>query len=144
MYLFTIGFTQKRAERFFTLLKDNQVKRLADIRLNNVSQLAGFSKFPDIQYFLKAIAGIEYVHLPYLAPDDNLLSRHRKKEIDWAGYEREFLALMEQRNSFERMKADIVDGTCLLCSEPKPSQCHRGIVAREIAARMEGVMVRHL
>ena len=42
--LFTIGFTKKSAERFFTLLKDAGVKRVLDIRLNNVSQLSGFAK----------------------------------------------------------------------------------------------------
>jgi hypothetical protein len=39
-----------------------------DIRLNNRSQLAGFSKATDLEYFLRAIAGIEYRHLPGLAP----------------------------------------------------------------------------
>lgn len=88
--MFNIDFTQKSAERFFTLLNDNRNKRLIDLRLNNVSQLAGFSKFPDIKYFLNAIAYIECVHIPYLAPDDTMLSRYLQKEIDWVGYESEF------------------------------------------------------
>lgn len=44
MKIYTIGFTKKGAERFFTLLKKNAVKTLIDVRLNNVSQLAGFAK----------------------------------------------------------------------------------------------------
>jgi uncharacterized protein (DUF488 family) len=50
--LFTIGFTQKSAREFFTALKDAGVKRVVDVRLNNNSQLAGFSKKDDLPYFL--------------------------------------------------------------------------------------------
>jgi len=68
MTIFTIGFTKKSAETFFTRLKDAGVKRLIDVRLNNVSQLAGFSKKDDLRYFAKAICNIEYLHLLELAP----------------------------------------------------------------------------
>jgi hypothetical protein len=43
------------------------VKRLLDVRLNNVSQLAGFAKRDDLAYFLQTICGIEYVHEQLLA-----------------------------------------------------------------------------
>lgn len=46
--------------------------RLIDIRLNNVSQLAGFAKRDDLRYFLRTIGGIEYFHRPELA------YRHKK------------------------------------------------------------------
>ena len=69
MNLYTIGFTKKSAEEFFEKLKGAGVKRIADIRLNNTSQLAGFAKQEDLVYFLKTICGIGYVHLPQLAPD---------------------------------------------------------------------------
>ena len=55
MQLFTIGFTQKTAEQFFNLLADAGVKRIVDIRLNNVSQLAGFAKRDDLRFFLNTI-----------------------------------------------------------------------------------------
>lgn len=57
--LFTIGFTKKSAEHFFETLKKAGVKRIIDIRLNNVSQLAGFTKRPDLEYFLGQIVNIE-------------------------------------------------------------------------------------
>jgi uncharacterized protein (DUF488 family) len=44
--LFTIGFTQKTAQKFFDTLVKSGVKRVIDTRLNNVSQLAGFTKKP--------------------------------------------------------------------------------------------------
>lgn len=42
--LYTIGFTKKNAETFFGKLMKAGVEKLIDIRLNNVSQLAGFTK----------------------------------------------------------------------------------------------------
>ena len=53
MKLFTIGFTQKTAQEFFEKLKENNVELLLDIRLNNASQLAGFAKDKDLQFFFK-------------------------------------------------------------------------------------------
>ena len=51
----TIGFTKKSAEHFFEMIRRSCVKRVVDVRLNNVSQLAGFSKKDDLQYFLKLV-----------------------------------------------------------------------------------------
>lgn len=53
--LFTIGFTRKKAEDFFALLEENHVKKIIDIRLNNVSQLAGFAKKDDLMFFLRKL-----------------------------------------------------------------------------------------
>ena len=47
MRICTIGFTHKTAEDFFTRLRKSGVKRVVDVRLNNISQLAGFSKRDD-------------------------------------------------------------------------------------------------
>ena len=55
MIVYTMGFAQKNAAQFFELLKKNNVEILIDIRLNNKSQLAGFTKGQDLKYFLKAI-----------------------------------------------------------------------------------------
>lgn len=68
MKLFTIGFTKKSARRFFDLLRESGVKRILDVRINNGSQLAGFAKKDDLAYFLEEICGMDYVHLPSLAP----------------------------------------------------------------------------
>ena len=68
MKTYTIGFTQKDARHFFTLIKQNQIARIIDVRLNNVSQLAGFAKRDDLKYFLSEICGSEYIHITELAP----------------------------------------------------------------------------
>ncbi len=73
MRLYTIGFTKKSAEAFFTGLTEAEVKRIIDVRLNNVSQLAGFAKRDDLEYFLETICRISYCHIPDLAPTKEIL-----------------------------------------------------------------------
>ena len=97
MKLFTIGFTKKSADRFFGLLRTSGARRVVDVRLNNVSQLAGFAKRDDLAFFLAEICGIEYVHLPDLAPTKEMLDEYRKRGGDWETYEARFLDLMRRR-----------------------------------------------
>jgi hypothetical protein len=80
--LYTIGFTQKSAERFFTLLRDNGVRRLVDTRLNPGGQLSGFAKGSDLAWFLTELIGCEYIHLPQLSPTSEILHDYRK-DRDW-------------------------------------------------------------
>ena len=60
MKLFTIGFTKKATEAFFTKLQRSGTKRVVDVRLHNVSQLAGFVKCNDLQFFLRRLVA-EYL-----------------------------------------------------------------------------------
>ncbi|MDK8364932.1 hypothetical protein [Corynebacterium sp. UMB10119B.1] len=48
MRLYTLGFSHKRAEEFFTILRDNNISRVVDIRRSNTNQLAGFTKMHDL------------------------------------------------------------------------------------------------
>jgi len=145
MKIFTIGFTKKSAETFFTRLKNAGVKRLVDVRLNNISQLAGFTKRDDLRYFTKAICGIEYVHLPNLAPTSEILDPYKKqKNGDWPLYERQFLDLMRARRIEETISSDLLDGGCLLCSEETPHHCHRRLVAEYLKEKWECVEIEHI
>jgi uncharacterized protein (DUF488 family) len=145
MKLFTIGFTKKSAETFFTRLKNAGVRRLIDVRLNNVSQLAGFTKKDDLRYFTKAICNIDYVHLPALAPTAEILDPYKKaKNGDWALYERQFLDLMRSRHIETSMSRDVLDGGCLLCSEEKPHHCHRRLVAEYLKEHWADVEIEHI
>jgi uncharacterized protein (DUF488 family) len=142
--IFTIGFTNKKAEEFFEKLQTAGVKRVVDVRLNNISQLAGFSKKDDLIYFLRAIADIDYVHLPELAPTKEMLEAYKKFKGDWGVYEAEFLELMERRRIETTLAMDVIDNGCLLCSEDKPHHCHRRLVAEYLQGRWPQVAVRHL
>lgn len=144
MKVFTIGFTQKTAEKFFGLLKRSGAKRVVDVRLNNVSQLAGFAKKNDLAYFAKQITGMDYVHLPELAPTQDILDEYKKNKGDWAVYEKKFLSLMEQRHVEKTVPREILDGGCLLCSEDKPHHCHRRIVAEYFSRYWTDIEVEHL
>lgn len=144
MKLFTIGFTKKSAEAFFTKLQAAGVKRLVDVRLKNVSQLAGFAKCDDLRYFAKTICGIDYVHLPELAPTQDILDAYKKHKGDWELYEREFLRLIAQRKIEESVPRETLDGGCLLCSEDEPHHCHRRLVAEYLKGKWPEVEIVHL
>lgn len=144
MRIFTIGFTKTSAESFFGRLQKAGVKRLVDVRLNNVSQLAGFAKRDDLRYFLRAIANIEYVHEPLLAPTQELLDGYKKEGGGWADYERRFLDLMASRRIEATASKVIQDGACLLCSEDKPQHCHRRLVVEYLRDRWGDLIVSHL
>lgn len=127
MNVFSIGFTQKKAEKFFTLLRNEEIKKLVDVRLNNVSQLAGFAKKDDLVFFLKELCQIEYIHMPDLAPTKEILEPYKKGNMEWVAYEDKFINLMAKRN-IERIDQTIIKDSCLLCSEHKPHHCHRRLV----------------
>lgn len=144
IHLYTIGFTKKSAEVFFAELSAVGVRRVVDIRLNNVSQLAGFTKKDDLRYFLKAIGDIDYVHLPILAPTKDLLDAYKKRKGEWSVYEQDFLELMGSRHIEDLVGDEISDKSCLLCSEEKPTHCHRRLVAEYLQCKWGEVEITHL
>jgi uncharacterized protein (DUF488 family) len=143
--VFTIGFTKKNAEYFFEKLKKAEVKQIIDVRLNNVSQLAGFAKRDDLRYFLSALGGMDYVHLPDLAPTKDILDAYKKHKGDWRVYEDAFRGLMEKRQIEKSVPKEMVHEGCLLCSEAKPHHCHRRLVAEYLNEKWdEELDIRHL
>jgi uncharacterized protein (DUF488 family) len=145
MKLFTIGFTKKPADKFFNLLRTAGVKRFVDERLNNVSQLAGFAKKDDLKFFAKEICEVDYVHVPELAPTQDILDAYKKQGGDWSVYETEFLRLMERRQIEKIVPKEVIDEGCLLCSEDKPHHCHRRLVAEYLSKHWtDNIIVKHL
>ena len=146
MKLYTIGFTQKRAETFFGLLSRHGIQRLVDIRLKPDGQLSGFAKQDDLPFFLNQLAGgCQYVHLPELAPTKEILDTYRSDK-NWQEYELRFEALMDQRdipNVLERVEFED-NVSCLLCSEATPEKCHRRLVAERLAKYWPDVEIVHL
>jgi len=146
MKLFTIGFTQKSAETFFTQLKDSGIRTLIDTRLNNRSQLSGFAKQHDLRYFLREIGQIDYLYLPQLAPTQDIRDAFKKKKGTWEAYERSFRALMISRKIEETFQPELFENACLLCSEHKPHHCHRRLVAEYLREKWDGlnIEIEHL
>jgi uncharacterized protein (DUF488 family) len=146
MKLYTIGFTQKRAETFFELLRQHGVKRLVDIRVSPDGQLSGFAKKDDLPFLLDRLAdGCAYVHVPELAPTKDILKDYRS-DSDWARYVDRFEALMDERHIPETLDRAGFERTpsCLLCSEAMPEECHRRLVAERIAKCWPDVKIVHL
>ena len=145
MKIHTIGFTKKTAQVFFELLKASNVKRVVDVRLNNSSQLAGFAKKEDLKYFLEKICGIQYAHEPLLSPTQEMLDEYKKNGGNCVTYEQRFTDLMQKRKIEDNIPKELIDDGCLLCSEDKPHNCHRRIVAEYFKKHwQEEITISHL
>lgn len=144
MRIFTIGFTKKSAEEFFTKLRNSGAKRLVDVRLNNVSQLAGFAKKDDLKFFLREICNLDYTHVPLLAPTQELLDAYKKRKGLWSDYERQFLQLMKCREIEKNVSTGTIAESCLLCSEDKPDHCHRRLVAEYFQEKWGCIEIEHI
>ena len=146
MKLYTIGFTQKSAETFFGLLRQNSIQRLVDIRISPQGQLSGFARQEDLPYFLNELADhCRYVHMPLLAPTKELLHEYRE-DSDWNRYMARFEELMDDRHipvTLDRVEFETFR-SCLLCSEATPVKCHRRLVAERLAAYWSSVEIIHL
>jgi len=145
MEIYTLGFTKKTAEEFFDILKRNHIRRLIDVRLNNVSQLAGFTKRDDLAFFLREICAADYSHEPLLAPTQELLDSYKKNKGRWEDYESQFTSLIQERSIEQRISPSLFAvPAVLLCSEPTAEHCHRRIVAEYLRSHWSGVSILHL
>ncbi len=145
MEVFTIGFTQSTASHFFGRLRLAGIRRLLDVRLNNVSQLAGFAKRDDLAFFLRELCGAEYSHEALLAPSQEMLDGYKKQKGAWAAYERQFLALLSERKVEKRISQEIFAvPTALLCSEATAEQCHRRLVMEYLQEHWGNLTITHL
>lgn len=143
MELYTIGFSKKTLRDFIQRLQKNRVKKLIDVRLNNTSQLAGYAKKEDLEYVLELV-GIKYEHYPQLAPTERILKDFKNKRITWDEYEKLFMELLKMREPHE----DFINGQkgniCLLCSEDKPNECHRRLIAEYFLEKQGDFLIKHL
>jgi len=145
MQLYTIGFTSKTAEQFFGFIRRAGVATVVDVRLNNTSQLAGFSRRQDLPFFLRELCGADYAHVPALAPSRELLTAHRRKELAWPEFRSRYLDLLDQRSIEDQLDSTLLERGCLLCSEHEPHHCHRSLIADYLNDRAGlGLRVHHL
>ena len=142
--LFTIGFTKKNAKEFFGLIKKNEISLLVDVRLNNQSQLAGFTKKNDLMYFLETICNCSYIHKSQWAPNEQILKDYKNKIITWNDYDKKYISLLEARNIEQYFSPEKYNNSCLLCSEPEPTQCHRRLLAEFFQKKNPNITINHL
>lgn len=145
MEIYTTGFTKKTAAQFFGSLKQVGIKQLIDVRLNNSSQLAGFTKKEDLPFFLKEICAIEYLYEPLLAPTQDILDAYKKHKGSWLDYEQRFLALMQERRIEEKIQPTLFEiPTVLLCSEATAEYCHRRLVLEYLRDKWGEIEIVHI
>lgn len=145
MEVYTIGFTQRKAAEFFGALRCSNIKRLLDVRLNNSSQLASFTKHSDLPFFLKELCNAEYIHEPLLAPTEDILSDYKKRKGSWEQYEKRFLTLMDERKIEDKIDRSLFESpTVLLCSEATAEHCHRRLVLEYLNSKWGDLHVTHL
>lgn len=145
MEIYTIGFTKKTAAEFFGALRYAGVTRLIDVRLNNSSQLAGFTKRHDLRYFLREICSADYIHEPELAPTNAILKAYQQEKITWDEYVERFRALLAERRVDAKLDRELfVVPSVLLCSEPTADKCHRRLVAEYLKEKWGDVDIIHL
>lgn len=142
--LYTIGFTKKSAETFFDLLESGEVEKIVDTRVNNGSQLSGYAKGRDLQYFAKKVANMDYEHILDFAPTKELLARYRKKEMTWEEYEVEYLNLLDMRKVKSKTNIEKLHKNCLLCSEHTAEKCHRRLLAEYLKVARNDLKIIHL
>lgn len=152
--VFTIGFTGKSAEEFFTIIKNAGVKRVVDVRLYPSTQLSGFARKKDLAFFLKNLCGVGYQHNPELAPRIEILKGYKDNKISWAEYEAEYIKLLDKRGiaktpsplAFDAWGEGLekLDGVCFLCAEPTAEKCHRRLLAEYLQDKLGSVEISHL
>ncbi len=145
MKIFTIGFAGKSASGFFEQMREHGIELLVDVRINNKSQLAGFAKQADLEFFLRELAGARYRHEVRLAPTREMLKAYRGKDMTWEEYERRFLDLMAERKVEDDIPLEwFEEPTVLLCSESSPERCHRRLVVEYLSEAWGDIQAVHL
>ncbi|MBV9401114.1 MAG: DUF488 domain-containing protein [Bryobacterales bacterium] len=145
MEIYSIGFTKKTARQFFEAIRNAGIRRLIDVRLNNTSQLAGFAKRDDLEFFLREICRADYVHEPLLAPTQEMLDSYKKQKGSWEEYARRFLDLMRERAVQRTMDRSLFAvPSVLLCSEETSEHCHRRLVIEYLNENWGEIKAVHL
>jgi hypothetical protein len=142
--LFTIGFTGKSAEHFFSLLIESKASKLIDIRINRTSQLAGFAKEQDLRFLIPELTSMEYLVREDLAPTKNLLASYRKKEISWDKFAENYQELLRDRVLYKTFSCVDFSNSVLLCSENNPEKCHRTLLANALIEQFPNLEIVNL
>jgi uncharacterized protein (DUF488 family) len=145
MKIFTIGFAKKSAETFFARLMHAGVKRLVDVRLNNVSQLAASRRRRICGISQRLSATSITSTFPNLRQLLKSLTRTRTRKMAIGNCTRiNFLDLIRARHIESTVAREVLDGGCLLCSEAKPHHCHRRLVAEYLKEHWQDVEIEHI
>ena len=141
--IYTVGHSTRPQEELIAILKEAGVERLVDVR-----RFPGSRRHPQFgkEALREGLAreAIAYRHEPDLGGRRD--PRPDSPNTAWRvaafrGYA-DHMASSEFRSALERLIADPLVPTAVMCAEAQPSQCHRQLIADTLVAR--GVEVVHL
>lgn len=135
MQIYTIGHSTRTLAELIGLLRENGIKRLADIR-----RFPGSRRYPHFskESLSKSLpeAGIQYVHMVELGGRRDPLPDSPNtglRNLQFRGYA-DHMASAEFRNALDALLATDVP-TAIMCAEAVPWRCHRNLVADELTRR---------
>jgi uncharacterized protein (DUF488 family) len=137
----TIGYEGAAVDDFLRTLKRAHVTLLLDVRELPLSRRKGYSKTALTSALARA--GIGYRHERALGSPKAV--RHQlRADGDYKRYFRDFREyLSSQRKLLDTLAHELSGGVVLLCYERNPAECHRSVVAHELATRAK-TSVNHL
>ena len=135
MNIFTVGGKERTAEEIFEPIRRAQVKRVIDVRLLNNSQYDGVTKITHLPYLLRELCGVDFLHLPEMAPTKEIKDAFLKHHGPWEVYVRDFTKLLDSRKAWNVLNETIKDGDCLMCFCADHEICHRGLLAERVQDR---------
>lgn len=132
--VYVLSAYETTAADFFQRVAAEETDLVLDVRLNNSSQLCGFTKKKDLAFFVPKLAGAKYVHDLLFAPDKGLLDLYTKKRIGWEEYSDAYDLLLDKRKAmtaYERKYKDF-GCVCLLGTQTKKRRSHNEILYRRV------------
>jgi uncharacterized protein (DUF488 family) len=145
MRIWTIGHSTRMIDEFISLLEENEIKLLADVRA-----FPGSKRYP--QFNKDALAeslnthGIRYEHFPELGGKRKSKPDSRNtawRNASFRGYA-DYMETEQFQKGIERLLDVAVNAgpTAIMCAEAVWWRCHRSLVADYLKAR--GVEVLHV
>jgi uncharacterized protein (DUF488 family) len=145
MRVWTIGHSTRTIDEFISLLEENEIKLIADVRL-----LPGSKRYP--QFNKETLAdslgkvGIHYEHFPELGgrrksrPDSTNLAW---RNASFRGYA-DYMETEEFHKGLKRLLDLAADArpTAIMCAEAVWWRCHRSLISDYLKAR--GIEVMHI
>ena len=144
MSLYTTGYEGKTPDELVATLRQAGVTRVVDVRQLPLSRKPGFSKSAMATFLTSH--GIEYIGFTKLGTPPTIRDRY-KKNGDFARLRQDYLAYIgTQGPAVEELRELAAHGgSCLLCFERDPAQCHRSILAEVLVKRAgPALQVQHL
>jgi len=144
MVLSSVGYQGSTPKDFFSVLKENNIGILVDVRENPVSRKKGFSKSA-----LKLTSeenGIKYFHFASLGSRRETRKEYKENK-NWGWFSAQYNQYLETQEDVIGNLFEIISegNTCLMCFESDHNLCHRSLLIDHLLEDSIGVLdIKHL